>query len=102
MLTHALAWIVGLGSLSLYGIALIFPELHRPEDRIWGESDCSMRSCSGSMAIAPMLVYSWGHSASVASWGGWERKPSSNARPSVPLMWIAQTRVPCAVVSAPL
>jgi hypothetical protein len=36
MLTHALAWIVGLGSLSLFGIAFIFPEIRRQEDRIWG------------------------------------------------------------------
>ena len=36
MLTHTLAWILGLGSLSLFGIAFIFPEIYRPGDRIWG------------------------------------------------------------------
>ncbi|MGF1603950.1 MAG: Ycf66 family protein [Thermosynechococcaceae cyanobacterium] len=36
MLTYVLVWMISLGSLGLYLIAYLFPEIHRKNDLIWG------------------------------------------------------------------
>lgn len=36
MLTYILVWMISLGSLGLYLIAYLFPEIHRKNDFIWG------------------------------------------------------------------